>query len=79
MTVDLGQEVKIVSIFLINQNNGSARMNIGLSHFRHGNDASQFSMQNTKVVDNVTDGGFFEASPVLSKRYLSLRRDERPP
>ena len=74
-TVDFGQEMAVVSVFLLNFNLDNVRQQIGVSSIRHGNDATNNSLQNTKIVDNITDGGFFEVSQVLSKRYLKIGRD----
>ena len=37
---------------------------IGESHVRIGDDPAEFSTQNAKIVENITSGGFFEASEV---------------
>ena len=52
---------------------------MGDSHIRIGDDSTELSTLNTMIVDNITDGGFFEASSLLSGRYLSIRRDTVSP
>ena len=52
---------------------------IGDSHIRLGNDSAALSTINTMIVDDITDGGFFEATSLLSGRYLTIRRDLASP
>ena len=73
-TVDLGQSQYIQSIFVLNRNGNYSRR-IGDSHIRIGDDSTVLSTTNVMIVDDITDGGFFEATSLLSGRYLSIRRD----
>ena len=52
---------------------------MGVTHLRIGNDSAVFSTINEMIVDNITAGGFFEASSLLSGRYLTIRRDLTSP
>ena len=55
----------MLSIYL--QNSGSDPLyhrRIGLSHIRIGEDPAAYSINNAVAIDNITDGGFFEASDV---------------
>ena len=65
-TIDFGKPVPIMSIFIENPvyNFGSFEYQklMGESHLRHGSDHHEFSMQNAKIVDNITSGGFFQVS-----------------
>ena len=70
----------VQSVFIYNRaNNWPVPRRIGVSHIRIGDDSNEYSTNNTKIVDNITDGGFFEASRLLSGRYLTLRRDLASP
>ena len=80
LTVDFGKSMPVQSVFIYNRaNNPFAQQRIGVSHIRIGDDSIVYSTKNTKIVDNITDGGFFEASQLLSGRYLTLRRDLSSP
>ena len=59
--------MKIMSIYLQNPSyDANVQQRIGVSHIRLGDDSTPFSTDNAKIVDNITDGGFFEASQFLS-------------
>ena len=75
-TVDLGSSMPIVSIWLKNRENSAlTRRQIGNCHFRIGDDATEFSTSNTVIVTGVVTGGLFEATSIVSGRYLTLRRE----
>ena len=40
---------------------------MGITHIRIGDDREAYSTNNVKIVDNITDGGFFEATEILSE------------
>ena len=70
----------VQSIFLRNRNVGGTwnyehNRKIGDSHIRLGDDDTEYSTSNTIIVASVTDGGFWEASSLISGRYLTIRRD----
>ena len=52
---------------------------MGDSHIRIGDDSAPLSNSNVMIVNSVVDGGFFEATSLLSGRYLSIRRDTSSP
>ena len=49
---------------------------MGITHIRIGDDREAYSTNNEKIVDNITDGGFFEATEILSGKYINVRRDQ---
>ena len=75
-TVDLGKSLPVLSVFLVNSAHSiSHQYRIGVSHIRIGEDQTEYSTSNSVIVDNITDGGFFEAPLILTGRYLTIRRD----
>ena len=50
---------------------------MGITHIRIGDDSEEYSTNNEKIVDNITDGGFFEATEIFSGKYITVRRDEK--
>ena len=50
-----------------------------ISHFRLGDDPTEYSTSNVIVKESVVSGGFFELWPIVSGRYLTIRRDEPIP
>lgn len=76
-TVDFGVSNSVVSVFLMNPcQTDNWQFRIHVSHFRIGDDPTEFSMSNVIVKDNVVSGGFFELSPITAGRYLTIRKDE---
>ena len=49
-----------------------------MSHIRIGDDSTEYSINNSIIVENITDSGFFEASLLLSGRFLTIRRNQSP-
>ena len=48
---------------------------MGACHIRIGDDATEYGQSNPTIVENIADGGLFEATSLLSGRYLTLRRN----
>ena len=70
----------VQSVFLLNRaTDVNVQKRIGVSHIRIGDDPTEYSINNSIIVENITDSGFFEASLLLSGRYLTIRRNQRSP
>ena len=48
-----------------------------MTHVRVGDDGSDCSTLNTKVKDNIVEGGIHQFDQIGSGRYMSVRRDGR--
>ena len=78
-TIQLVESKTIHSILIVNAHENMTEKGwIGVSHVRIGDDNSDYSMINTKVKDNIINGGLFKLDSLTTGSVINLRRDGSP-
>ena len=71
----LTESKTIVSAFVLNRGDETARLQLGQSYIYIGDDGAEYSATNPRCSQPIFDTGFYKLTSPTKGRYISIRKD----